>query len=89
MFTLCAYALFKDYKRNALEAMAKVTHTDCQKLQYFFSDSQWDLQAIKQKRLEIIQNRKLNHSFNTWSHCSRTSFISIFAMHCLSSQPLR
>ena len=58
MFTLCVYALFKDYKRNSLEAMAKATHTDYQKLQYFFSDSPWDLQAIKQKRLEIIQNQR-------------------------------
>lgn len=62
MFTLCVYALFKDYKRNSLEAMAKAAHTDYQKLQYFFSDSQWDLQAIKQKRLEIIQNQRTTAS---------------------------
>jgi hypothetical protein len=39
LFTLVIYALFKDYKRNSLDAMAKATHTDYQKLQYFFSDS--------------------------------------------------
>jgi hypothetical protein len=33
MFTLAIYALFKDYKRNSLDAMAKATHTDYQKLQ--------------------------------------------------------
>ena len=67
MFTLCGYALFKDYKRNSIEAMAKAAHTDylsaCnaqadQKLQYFFSNSQWDLQAIKQNfkdKLHIAQ----------------------------------
>ncbi|OHB97944.1 MAG: hypothetical protein A2Z58_01825 [Planctomycetes bacterium RIFCSPHIGHO2_12_42_15] len=33
MFTLCVYALFKDYKRNSLEAMAKAAHADYQKLQ--------------------------------------------------------
>ena len=38
MFTLVIYALFKDYKRNSLDAMAKATHTDYQKFQYFFSD---------------------------------------------------
>ncbi|MBI2557647.1 MAG: hypothetical protein HYW13_09650 [Planctomycetes bacterium] len=52
MFTLLVYALFKDYKRNSLDAMAKAIHTDYQKLQYFFSDSKWDLQAAKQKRLK-------------------------------------
>ena len=29
---------------------------------YFFSDSQWDLQAIKQKRLEIIHNQRTTAS---------------------------
>jgi len=47
MFALVIYALFKDYKRNSLDAMAKATHTDYQKFQYFFSDSKWDIQAIK------------------------------------------
>ena len=27
VFTLLIYALFKDYKRNSLDAMAKATHT--------------------------------------------------------------
>ena len=27
MFTLLIYALFKDYKRNSLDAMAKATHS--------------------------------------------------------------
>ncbi len=55
MFTLVIYALFKDYKRNSLDAMARATHTDYQKFQYFFSDSKWDIQTIKRTRLEIIQ----------------------------------
>ncbi len=58
MFTLLIYALFKDYKRNSLDAMAKATHTDYQKLQYFFSDSHWYIQALKRKRLEIIQKQR-------------------------------
>ena len=32
--------------------MTKETHTDYQKLQYFFSGSEGDIQAIKQKRKE-------------------------------------
>ena len=58
MFTLVLYALFKDYKRNSLDAMAKATHTDYQKLQYFFSDSNWVLQAIKRTRADIIQKQR-------------------------------
>ena len=58
MFALVIYALFKDYKRNSLDAMAKATHTDYQKFQYFFSDSKWDIQAIKRTRLEIIQKQR-------------------------------
>ena len=40
MFTLLIYALFKDDKRNSIDAMAKATHTDYQKLPYFFTSSQ-------------------------------------------------
>lgn len=58
MFLLAVYAMFKDYKRNSLEVMAKAVHTDYQKFQYFFSDSQWDLQAMNRKRLEIIQKQR-------------------------------
>jgi len=38
--------------------MAKATHTDYQKFQYFFLDSKWDIQAIKRTRLEIIQKQR-------------------------------
>ena len=62
MFALVIYALFKDYKRNSLDAMAKATHTDYQKFQYFFSDSKWDIQAIKRTRREIIQQQRTTAS---------------------------
>jgi len=65
MFTLLIYALFKDCKKNSIEAMAKSTHTDYQKLQYFFSDSKWDIQALKHKRLEIIQMQRTTASKKT------------------------
>ena len=45
------------YKRNSLAARAYAIHTDYQKLQYFFSDYRWNLQALKLKRLEIIQKQ--------------------------------
>ncbi len=62
VFVLVIYALFKDYKRNSLEAMAKSSNIDYQKLQYFISDSKWDMQVIKQKRLEIIQKQRTTAS---------------------------
>ncbi len=62
VFVLVIYALFKDYKRNSLEAMAKSSNIDYQKLQYFMSDSKWDMQVIKQKRLEIIQKQRTTAS---------------------------
>ena len=37
--------------------MTKATNTKYQTLQYFFSDSKWNLQALKDKRLEIIENQ--------------------------------
>lgn len=52
------YAMFKDYKRNSLEAMAEAVHIDYQKFQYFFCDSKWDLPALKQKRMDIIQRQR-------------------------------
>ncbi len=58
IFILIIYAMFKEYKRNSLQAMAQAVHTDYQKLQYFFSESKWDLQAIKQKRMDIIQKQR-------------------------------
>ncbi|MBC8552181.1 MAG: IS701 family transposase [Candidatus Brocadiales bacterium] len=62
VFLLVIYALFKDYKRNSLEAMAKAAHLDYQKLQYFISDSKWNMQSIKQKRVEIIQKQRTTAS---------------------------
>jgi hypothetical protein len=68
VFALVIYALFKDYKRNSLETMAKSSNINYQKLQCFMSDSKWDMQVmpeadslwrtIKQKRLEITQKQR-------------------------------
>lgn len=62
VFVLAIYALFKDYKRNSLEAMAKAVNLDYQKFQYFFSDSEWNIQAIKHKRLEIMEKQRTTTS---------------------------
>lgn len=64
ILSLLIYALFKDYKRNSLYTMAKVANTDYQRFQYFFSDSKWNLQAVKDRRLEIIENQLTTASTN-------------------------
>lgn len=50
-------AMFFDYKRLSLAAAAKHCHCDYQKLQYFFSESVWDINALNTVRLKIIQNQ--------------------------------
>lgn len=64
LFSLLIYALFKDYKRNSIWAMARVANTDYQRMQYFFSDSKWNLQSLKNKRLDIIENQSTTASTN-------------------------
>ena len=44
--------------------MARVVNTDYQRFQYFFSDSKWDLQAIKDKRLGLIERQLTTASTN-------------------------
>lgn len=50
-------AMFFDYKRLSLAAVAKRSHCDYQKLQYFFSESTWDIDALNTARLKIIQHQ--------------------------------
>jgi hypothetical protein len=51
------YAMFFDYKRLSLSAIAKRTHIDYQKLQYFFSESDWSVDQLNDVRLKILQNQ--------------------------------
>jgi len=50
-------AMFFDYKRLSLAEAAKRVNCDYQKLQYFFSESEWDIDALNAARLKIIQNQ--------------------------------
>lgn len=50
-------AMFFDYKRLNLAAVAKRSSCDYQRLQYFFSESAWDIDALNSLRLKIIQNQ--------------------------------
>jgi hypothetical protein len=50
-------AMFLDYKRLSLSAVSKRTSYNYQRLQYFFSESTWDIDALNAVRLKIIQNQ--------------------------------
>lgn len=50
-------AMFFDYKRLSLAAAAKRVNCDYQKLQYFFSESAWEIDALNTVRLKIIQRQ--------------------------------
>ena len=51
------YGMFFDYKRLSLSAVARKTNINYQKLQYFFSDSSWDINKLNDARLKILQNQ--------------------------------
>ena len=50
-------AMFFDYKRLSLSAASKRLHYDYQKLQYFFSESSWDIEKLNTVRVNILQNQ--------------------------------
>lgn len=56
------YAMFFDYKRLSLSSIAKRTHLDYQKLQYFFSESNWSVDQLNDVRLKILQNQHTTRS---------------------------
>ena len=62
IFRQMIYAMFFDYKRLNLSAIAKRTHIDYQKLQYFFSESDWSVDQLNDVRLKILQNQHTTRS---------------------------
>ena len=51
------YGMFYDYKRLNLAAVSRKTHINYQKLQHFFTDSNWNINQINDLRVQIIQNQ--------------------------------
>ena len=51
------YGMFHDYKRLNLSAISRKTSVNYQKLQYFFSESDWDIEQLNQARLNILANQ--------------------------------
>src|SRR3989338_1192591 len=58
MFREFIYAMFSDYKRMSLSAIANNTAVNYQKLQFFFSESEWNTQELNDIRLRILQCQK-------------------------------
>jgi SRSO17 transposase len=52
------YGMFSDYKRLSLAAIADNTHTNYQRLQYFFSESNWNTTELNDIRIKILQNQR-------------------------------
>lgn len=58
------YALFSDYKRMSLSTIANNTALNYQKLQYFFSEANWDAQELNDIRIRLLQNQKTTRANN-------------------------
>lgn len=52
------YGMFSDYKRLSLAAIADNTHTNYQRLQYFFSEANWNTKELNDIRIKILQNQR-------------------------------
>lgn len=50
--------MFADYKRLSLAAIAHNTDLNYQKLQFFFSESEWSTKELNDIRLRILQSQK-------------------------------
>ena len=55
-FRIFFYALFIDYRRLSLNALAKQLNLCYQTIQYFFSDSKWSIDQVNDIRLTLIEN---------------------------------
>lgn len=52
------YAMFIDCKRMSLASIANNTTINYQKLQYFFSESNWNIKELNDIRIKILQNQR-------------------------------
>ena len=64
IFREFTYALFSDYKRMSLAAIANNTAINYQKLQYFFSEADWNAQELNDIRIKILQNQRTTGATN-------------------------
>ena len=50
--------MINEYKRANLSSIATTLDVDYKQLQYFFSDSQWDYQALNEKRINLLKTQR-------------------------------
>lgn len=58
------YALFSDYKRMSLAAIANNTTVNYQRLQYFFTEANWDTKELNDIRIRLLQNQRTTRANN-------------------------
>jgi len=58
VFSFLIYALFKDYKRNSIFAMASNTPINYQSCQYFVSEAKWSIDKLNDTRLKLIEGQR-------------------------------
>jgi len=63
MFKKFIYAMFNDYKRMPLAAIARNTDVNYQKLQFFFSEANWNIKELNDIRLRLIQNQRTTRAY--------------------------
>lgn len=56
--SMFAYAMLKDYKRLNLSCLSQELPIDYQALQYFFSDAQWNYEALNNKRINALRKQR-------------------------------
>jgi len=59
------YALFSNYKRLSLTAIANNTAMNYQQLQYFFSESDWSVKELNDIRVRLLQSQRTTKANNT------------------------
>jgi len=64
VFKKFIYAMFDDYKRMPLAAIARNTDINYQKLQFFFSESRWNVKELNDIRLRLIQSQRTTRAYH-------------------------
>lgn len=62
VFRELIYAMFFDYKRLSLVAISNYTNLNYQRLQYFFSESGWDIHKLNDIRLKALRAQRTTKS---------------------------
>jgi len=63
LFKAHIYGMFSDYKRLSLAAIANNTALNYQRLQYFFSESSWDIHELNNIWLRLLRNQRTTKAY--------------------------